>query len=216
MRKLVQAVLLSGCGLVALGDNPAVAQQPTVMTPRNGAGNASVGAGNYGAGNYGAGNYGAGNYGAGNYGAGNYSAGNYSAPSGTPADAAAPLVWLENVDVALQQAAAQQRLVLVHFWSDNCPPCVGVERNVLSRPDVQRAIQASFVPVKIKVDNQPRVAERFRVDRWPTDLILLPDGQELIRSVSSQDPARYVAFLNRSATVLNNAGNFAANARAAP
>lgn len=125
------------------------------------------------------------------------------------ANAPAPLAWLDNVDAALQQAATQRRLVLVHFWSDNCPPCVGVERNVLSRPEVQQAIQANFIPVKIKVDSQPGIAERFRVDRWPTDLILLPDGQELVRSVSSQDPARYNAFLARAASVLNSVNNAA-------
>jgi len=127
-------------------------------------------------------------------------------------NATVPLAWIENVDAALQQAAAQRRLVLVHFWSDNCPPCVGVERNVLSRPEVQQAIQANFIPVKIKVDNQPAVAERFRVDRWPTDLILLPDGQELVRSVSSQDPARYTAFLARAASALNAANSAAQQA----
>ncbi len=132
-------------------------------------------------------------------------------PTSAAGTATAPLAWLENVDAALQQAAVQRRLVLVHFWSDNCPPCVGVERNVLSRPEVQQAIQANFIPVKIKVDNQAGVAERFRVDRWPTDLILLPDGQELVRSVSSQDPTRYTAFLARAATALNTANNVAEN-----
>ncbi len=207
MRKLVHAVLLGGCGLVALGSNPAVAQQPKVISPRYGAGTANNAAERgYGSG-YNANEGGGGAAAAAAYGGsdGNGNPANYATP------ATEPLTWLDNVDAALQQAAAQQRLVLVHFWSDNCPPCVGVERNVLSRPDVQQAIQTNFIAVKIKVDNQPRVAERFRIDRWPTDLVLMPDGQELVRSVSSQDPGRYRAFLARAAAVLNNANNVAAH-----
>ncbi|MFO0871970.1 MAG: thioredoxin family protein [Pirellulales bacterium] len=116
---------------------------------------------------------------------------------GNAAVAPAQLAWLDNLDAALAQAAAERKLVLVHFWNDNCPPCVGVERNVLSRPDVQQAIGSQFVPVKIKVDDQPQLAQRFRVDRWPTDLILSANGQELYRTVSSQNAQQYLAVLTR-------------------
>ena len=119
----------------------------------------------------------------------------------TPRQVAAQdsIPWYGNLAQAQQVAQQQRRLLLVHFWNDNCPPCVGVERNVFSRPEVDRTLAAGFVPVKIKVDDQPELARRFRIDRWPTDVILTADGQELFRGVSPQDPIRYIAMLERAA-----------------
>ncbi|MFO0902999.1 MAG: thioredoxin family protein [Pirellulales bacterium] len=118
---------------------------------------------------------------------------------------AAELQWLENLDIALGRAAAERKFVLVHFWNDNCPPCVMVERNVFSRADVQQAISANFIPVKIKVDDQPEIAKKMRVERWPTDVLLTADGRELYRTVSSQNPNQYVALLSRVATTARGA-----------
>lgn len=119
--------------------------------------------------------------------------------------AQAPLIWHNNLDTALKAAAPQRKFILVHFWNDNCPPCVGVERNVFSRPEVQQAIGASFIPVKIKVDDQPDLAKKYRVDRWPMDIVLSADGQELYRAVSSQNPGQYVAVLGRVAATARGA-----------
>src|SRR5215510_5634331 len=74
------------------------------------------------------------------------------------AQAPSGLTWLSNLEQARQTAATQGRPILVHFWNDNCPPCAGIERNVFSRPDVQKALATGFVAVKIKVDDAPDVA----------------------------------------------------------
>lgn len=107
--------------------------------------------------------------------------------------------WSNNLEQARQQAHQSQRLVLIHFWNDNCAPCVGVERNVFSRPEVARGLAANYVPVKIKVDDQPDLARKLRVDRWPLDIIITPEGQEVTRTVSPQDPVRYLAVADRAA-----------------
>jgi YHS domain-containing protein/thiol-disulfide isomerase/thioredoxin len=139
-----------------------------------------------------------------------------SAPAAGPAATAngpasagpqANLVWYDNVDMALRLAATQRKFVLIHFWNDNCPPCVAVEKAVLSRPEVQQAIGANFIPVKIKVDDQPDAARRFRVDRWPMDVVLSPDGTEIYRNVSSQNPGQYTAILGRIATTARGAAS---------
>jgi len=122
------------------------------------------------------------------------------------------IVWMTNLEQARQVAAAQGRPILIHFWNDNCPPCVGVERNVFSRPEVARALAAGFVAVKIKVDDAPEVAKWFRVDRWPMDIVLTSEGKELLRTVSPQDPQRYVTMLTQAGAAMLPAVPAALNA----
>lgn len=121
------------------------------------------------------------------------------APWATSVRAESPgIAWMTNLEQARQVAAAQGRPILIHFWNDNCPPCVAVERNVFSRPEVARALAGGFVAVKIKVDDAPEVAKWYRIDRWPVDIVLTSDGRELFRAVSPQDPQRYIAMLTQA------------------
>lgn len=113
---------------------------------------------------------------------------------------AAGIAWLTDLEQARQIAAAEQRLILLHFWNDGCPPCVAVERNVFSRPEIARALGANFVPVKIKFDDAPEVARWFKVDRYPIDIIMTAEGKELFRTVSPQDPQKYLAMLGQVAS----------------
>jgi thioredoxin-like negative regulator of GroEL len=61
--------------------------------------------------------------------------------------------------------------VLLHFYSDACEPCFKLEKNVFSRPEVVEAIHRNYVPVKIHGTTNAKIAQQYRVDRWPTDVI---------------------------------------------
>lgn len=105
--------------------------------------------------------------------------------------------WHYDLSQAPRLAEQQQRLVLLHFWSDNCAPCQRVEANVFSDPTLIRAISTSFIPVKINVQQQPKIASYYKVDQFPTDVIVLPNGRELYRKVSPQKPNAYIAMLDQ-------------------
>ncbi len=107
--------------------------------------------------------------------------------------------WVEDLAVARQMARQQQRLLLIHFWSNSCPPCLRLERYVFNQPEVIRAIHSNYIPVKINATEKPRVASLFHVNRWPTDIIATVDGREVYRGVSQQDPNRYIAVLDQVA-----------------
>ncbi|MCO6456854.1 MAG: DUF255 domain-containing protein [Pirellulaceae bacterium] len=122
-----------------------------------------------------------------------------SACLNTAAWASGPIAWLTDVREAQHLATQQQRLILLHFWDDNCPPCRRLEENVFPQPQVVEALQTSYVPVKVKVRDMPHLRRLYNVTSWPTDVITTPDGEELFRAISNQDPDRYVALLNRVA-----------------
>lgn len=109
-------------------------------------------------------------------------------------------VWVATYKQAQRLAAERRRLVLIHFWDDNCPPCRSMERNVFTVPEVERALSINYVPVRVNVSDEPGLARQFNITRWPTDVVVSPDGVEIFRTTSEQDPNRYIGFLDRVAT----------------
>jgi hypothetical protein len=74
-----------------------------------------------------------------------------------------------------------------------------MEKTVFVDPQVSRLLGENFVAVKINVERQAEVVRRYRVDRWPTDIICAPDGKELTRGTSEQQTARFRAKLQHFA-----------------
>jgi YHS domain-containing protein len=107
--------------------------------------------------------------------------------------------WAGSLQTACELAAEQRRLVLLHFYNDNCAPCVRVEQNVFSQPQVGDAVAQNYIPLKVHAGKSAQLAARYQVQRWPTDVIVTPSGLEVYRAVSPQNPADYVAVLNRVA-----------------
>jgi len=105
-------------------------------------------------------------------------------------------LWAASVAEAQQTAAQRRCLVLLHFWDYNCPPCTKVERNVFSSPDVTRALATNYVAVRVNVSASAQLARQYQIRQWPTDVIITPDGRELYRGVSQQDPTRFLAQLD--------------------
>ena len=49
------------------------------------------------------------------------------------AQAQGPINWFGDLPSAQATAQQNQRLVLVHFWAESCPPCRRLEENVFKR-----------------------------------------------------------------------------------
>ena len=110
-----------------------------------------------------------------------------------------PLSWAPSIDVARQVAARQNQLVLVHFWSPSCPPCLRLERSVFNDPQVAASISRDYVPVKINVQNSPTTARQYSIQQLPTDIVLSSNGQILFRGISPATSAEFVAHYQQVA-----------------
>jgi thiol-disulfide isomerase/thioredoxin len=110
------------------------------------------------------------------------------------------LAWQPTLEDAKRVAAQTNRLVLVHFWSPGCAPCLQLEQNVFSQPQVQQAIQARFVSVKLNADDWPTTVKAFGVTRLPTDLVITPGGQIVGRMLSPPTADSYLQQLNIAAS----------------
>jgi thiol-disulfide isomerase/thioredoxin len=50
--------------------------------------------------------------------------------------------WHHDLEAAKTLARQTDRLVLVHVWTPNCPPCENLDQNVLNQPSVAAATTA--------------------------------------------------------------------------
>jgi thiol-disulfide isomerase/thioredoxin/YHS domain-containing protein len=101
--------------------------------------------------------------------------------------------WQYDLESAKRAAAQTGRLVLVHFWTPTCKPCLKLEETVFNQPGVGGALQAQFVPVKINANEHPDIAQSFGITHLPTDVIITAEGQVVGKQISPPTPAAYVA-----------------------
>ncbi len=111
--------------------------------------------------------------------------------------------WAANLEQARSQAAQSGKLVLVHFWSTTCAPCLALDKYVFKNSDVGEAVAAKYIPVKVNVTERPDLARQFDVQRIPTDVILTGSGKELERRQSPGSVSGYIQMVNNAAQRAN-------------
>jgi len=107
--------------------------------------------------------------------------------------------WQPNLETAQRLAEQTNRLVLVHFTADWCPPCKMMEREVLNQPATAQALNGDYVGVLINADDHVETAKRYRVKSLPTDVIITPQGEEVDRFIGSMSATQYLSRLGRIA-----------------
>lgn len=107
--------------------------------------------------------------------------------------------WVADFSTACGMAAEQRRLVLLHFYNDNCGPCVRLDQNVFSKAEVADAVSQNYLAVKVHAGKNPQLATRYHINQWPTDVFVTASGLEVFRTVSPQKPTDYIAVLNQVA-----------------
>ena len=103
--------------------------------------------------------------------------------------------WETNYNAALEQAAKENKMVLLDFTgSDWCGWCIKLKKDTFSKPEFQKFAQESLVLVELdfprnkaqsaelKKQNQ-ELAEKFGIEGFPTLVLLDPQGKEAARNV---------------------------------
>lgn len=108
-----------------------------------------------------------------------------------------PEGWSTDLEKALATAKKEKKSVLVEFTgSDWCPPCIAMRKNVFSKKEFVDKASEKFILVELdypKGDktvaekNQP-LAEKYKIEGFPTVVLLNPEGKEFNRFFASQYP----------------------------
>ncbi len=106
--------------------------------------------------------------------------------------AQSPVTWEHDLGSAQKRALREGKPLFVDIWAEWCPPCQHLRNNVFPSIDAQKAL-AGYVSVSLMTETRHRlplpenmkVAEHFRVEGYPTLLVLDGKGQELKRHVGA-------------------------------
>ena len=118
--------------------------------------------------------------------------------------AADGVTWEHDYAAAVKRAKAEKKVIFMDLWTEWCGPCLHLQKNVFPTPEAQAAL-AKVVPFSSLVqkrDGTPvaegtRLADKFRLNAFPTLVILDADGKEVRRQVGAfRDGASFAAWLN--------------------
>lgn len=116
-----------------------------------------------------------------------------------------PRQWL--VDYAFARAESN-RLglpLLIHFSTSWCGPCRQMERETLHAPTLMGLVGTQLIALKVDCDESPGLAEAFRVNSYPTDVIVAPSSGRIVsHTVGYQASGQYLANVNHWKTQFPN------------
>lgn len=85
--------------------------------------------------------------------------------------------WESDFNKGLDRARKEGKLLLVHFGAEWCTWCRKMDAETFSDPRVAAACGKGLVPVAVDVDKQKDLVKRYLVERVPTAVVILPDGE---------------------------------------
>jgi thiol:disulfide interchange protein DsbD len=122
-----------------------------------------------------------------------------------PDDTAIP--WSSDLSAAIAKAHSENGIVMVDFTAVWCPPCRAMEDSTFGVPDVVKKA-SSFIPVRIDVDAQREVAEKYGGNARkyggigiPNILFLDGEGHRIKQVVGYHGPRRFIAVMDSVLTL---------------
>jgi thiol-disulfide isomerase/thioredoxin len=99
-------------------------------------------------------------------------------------------------EAALKQAAAQKKIVFIDFYTTWCGPCKMLDRTTWQDPAVVSLLTEKTIPLKVDAEKETALAERYKIDAYPTLLLVKPDGSVLDRLVGYRDAPTFTTEFN--------------------
>lgn len=99
-------------------------------------------------------------------------------------------------DPAREKAAAENKIVFIDFYTTWCGPCKELDATTWRDPAVSALLAEKAVSLKIDAEKERELARRYKINAYPTLLLLKPDGTEIDRLVGYRDAPKFIAELN--------------------
>ncbi len=90
--------------------------------------------------------------------------------------------FTDNLSKAKKQAAKEQKLIFIDFYTDWCKPCKMLDAEAFSEGEIADRLNAFFVNVKIDAESDRSTASKYEINSYPTSLIVDSTGKVIHRS----------------------------------
>ncbi len=119
------------------------------------------------------------------------------------------IAWLHDIKKAKKMAISRNKPLMIDFYADWCPPCIKMKDSTFTD---QRIIEKSdqFIPVKIDVDKQGEIANKYQSNASkyggigiPNILFISPDSTKLAHPIGYKNPETFIMIMDSVLTKFN-------------
>lgn len=108
------------------------------------------------------------------------------------------IAWLTDYRSAMDAAAAQDKPVIIDFFTDWCTFCKRMDRETFRDPEVVGEARG-FVMLKVNAEKDRALASRFGVRAYPHFVFLSPRGKTLRSVEGYMAPQQFAEEMRRAA-----------------
>lgn len=91
------------------------------------------------------------------------------------------VVLADDYTDALKRAKAEDKAVILYFYSKYCGYCEMMDKQVLADKEIAASMKKDVVSFRIDVDTRSDLAAKYSIRGYPTTGILEPSGKSVIR-----------------------------------
>jgi thiol:disulfide interchange protein len=107
------------------------------------------------------------------------------------ANAPRSINWIYEVKAGSRLAVAENKPMMIAFYTDWCPSCHWMDANIYNQPGVAAEAQ-DIVSVKINAEGQPAIANQYAITKYPTIVWTDSVGNEKYRQVGSSSQDEFI------------------------
>ena len=107
---------------------------------------------------------------------------------------AARITWTESLSSAMSMAKKSGKPIFVDFSATWCGPCKEMKKTTFKDAKVV-AESKKWIMVHIDGDKQEKVAAKYKIEAYPTMVILSPKGKEVSRIVGGYGAKDFLKWM---------------------
>jgi thiol:disulfide interchange protein DsbD len=108
-------------------------------------------------------------------------------------DTTPSLQWGTDLNQVMQEAKASNKSIFVDFYADWCAYCVEMDEVTYQDPQVKEKLTENYVLLKLNVDDNPELSQKYRAYGLPIMIILDSNGNEINRIIGYQSPQQLLS-----------------------
>jgi thiol-disulfide isomerase/thioredoxin len=99
-------------------------------------------------------------------------------------------------EAASKQAAQSDKIVLVDFYTTWCGPCKMLDKTTWTDAAVIQLLEQKTVALRIDAEKEAALSKHYKIEAYPSVLLIKPDGTEIDRLVGYKEPKAFIEDFN--------------------